>query len=430
MILRLRAWVADLLQAFWLIPGAMAVAGVALGQGLVDIERSGLVPAPILRALYNGGETGARTLLGAIASSTIGVAGTVFSITIAALTLAAGQMGPRLLRNFTTDRGNQATLGLFLASFSYSLIVLQSVRGAQEGRFIPHLAVGVGVVLALGCVGMLIYFVHHVASRINVSTVINLVADDLNDAIDRLTLSAPDDTPPQAQISDGQVLRSQRTGYVQRIDDAGLASWLAENGCRARLDVKPGDFVVAGAPVGHAAPSNPAVQGELADALGIGAMRSDAMDLVYPVRQLVEVAVRALSPGVNDPQTAMGALDRLGAALCTLAARFLPSGVRMADGRAVLARAAIDYAALTDAMFDAIRENADGSAEVLGHMLATLFLVAQCECAPERLAALHAHADRVAEDAARDVPNTSDRERIARAHAGCVGLCGAARTLA
>ena len=130
----------------------------SLAVGLVSLDRSGIVPDWLIDSpwLYNGGGTGARTLLGAVASSTIGVAGTVFSITIAALSLAAGQMGPRLLRNFTRDRGNQLTLGAFLGTFSYALMVLRSVRTEGEGVFVPHLALSIGIMLAFVCVGTLV----------------------------------------------------------------------------------------------------------------------------------------------------------------------------------------------------------------------------------------------------------------------------------
>lgn len=130
MIARTRKLLSDLGETFWLVPAVMVVIGILAALGLVQIDRSDLLPSSVLnsRLLYEGGGTGARTLLGAVASSTIGVAGTVFSITIAALSLAAGQMGPRLLRNFTRDRGNQITLGIFLGTFSYALIVLRSVR--------------------------------------------------------------------------------------------------------------------------------------------------------------------------------------------------------------------------------------------------------------------------------------------------------------
>ncbi len=110
-------------ETFWLLPAAIVALAIALALGLVALDKSGLVPDWLVNSpwLYSGGGMGARTLLGAIASSTIGVAGTVFSITIAALSLAAGQMGPRLLRNFARDRGNQFTLGALLGTFSYSL---------------------------------------------------------------------------------------------------------------------------------------------------------------------------------------------------------------------------------------------------------------------------------------------------------------------
>ena len=171
----------------------MVLAGVISAMVLVHIDRSNLVPRSLLAGpwLYDGGGTGARTLLGAVAGSMIGVAGTVFSITIAALSLAAGQMGPRLLRNFTRDRGNQFTLGAFLGTFSYALMVLRSVRSQSENEFIPHLSLSVGILLAFVCVGTLVYFVGHMANRINVDTVIELVSEDVLSALKRLTTDTP-----------------------------------------------------------------------------------------------------------------------------------------------------------------------------------------------------------------------------------------------
>ena len=154
---RIRKFVSDLAEKFWLLPGIMVVAGIVGAFAAIAFDRSSAVPSELLRGwLYDGGGTGARTLLGAVASSTIGVAGTVFSITIAALSLAAGQMGPRLLRNFTRDRGNQITLGVFLATFSYSLMVLRSVRTEAEGEFVPHLALSLSILLAFVCVATLV----------------------------------------------------------------------------------------------------------------------------------------------------------------------------------------------------------------------------------------------------------------------------------
>ena len=181
------------------VPGSIVLAGVLAALAFVQLDRSGIVPRWLLEDwLYDGGATGARTLLGTVASSTIGVAGTVFSITIAALSLAAGQMGPRLLRNFTKDRGNQLTLGAFLGTFSYALIVLRSVRTQEEGAFIPHLALTVAIVLAFVCVATLVYFVGHMAGRINVDTVIELVSEEVQSAILSLTTDKRQPDPPPA----------------------------------------------------------------------------------------------------------------------------------------------------------------------------------------------------------------------------------------
>ena len=250
---RFRKLLATLGDTFWLLPGGMVVGGVLLGVGLVAVDRSGFVPRWLIESpwLYNGGGTGARTLLGAVASSTIGVAGTVFSITIAALSLAAGQMGPRLLRNFTRDRGNQLTLGAFLGTFSYALMVLRSVRTQSEGEFVPHLSLSIGILLAFVCVGTLVFFVGHMAGRINVDTVIDLVSEDVRRAITRLMHDAnpslrrrsrmaigthghPGHAIPGAVISNSSTTRDS-------------PAWAAANGTAMRLLVRPGDYVFPGA---------------------------------------------------------------------------------------------------------------------------------------------------------------------------------------
>ena len=201
MIARLRKLISDLGDVFWLLPGVMVLIGIVGAVGMLAVDRSGVLPPVLLKQdwLYNGGGTGARTLLGAVASSTIGVAGTVFSITIAALTLAAGQMGPRLLRNFTRDRGNQFTLGVFLGTFSYTLMVLRTVRDQDSTTFVPSLSLTVSIALAFLCVATLVYFVGHMAGRINVATVIELVSGDVRNSIERHTT---DTAQPAAPATD------------------------------------------------------------------------------------------------------------------------------------------------------------------------------------------------------------------------------------
>ena len=232
-------------------------------------------------------------MLGAIASSAIGVAGTTFSITVAALTLASNQMGPRLLRNFTRDTGNQYALGALVATFAFALTALRSVREADEGAFVPQLAVTAALLLAFACAGVLVWFLHHVATSINVMRVAALVHADLAKAIGAL--------PRRRSEVDGAGLRGGRgrrpeegaplaargAGYLRVLDEEGLADWAAERGAVFRLRVRPGDFVFPDAPVGEVWPVAVRAGAEeaLREAMVLGDERSVEQDLEHGVRQ-------------------------------------------------------------------------------------------------------------------------------------------------
>ena len=421
---RIRKFISDLGETFWLLPGIMVVAGILGALAVIAFDRSAAVPSQLLQGwLYDGGATGARTLLGAVASSTIGVAGTVFSITIAALSLAAGQMGPRLLRNFTRDRGNQVTLGAFLATFSYSLMVLRSVRTEAEGEFVPHLALSISILLAFVCVATLVYFVGHMAGRINVDTVIELVSEDVEEAVMRLTAdSIPAESPSAAFWQEATPIADDRRGYLQQLDEQGLANWAAEHHTTLRLLIRPGDYVFPGAPIAVMTPPVEGAAEAIRQATALGAQRVSSADLGFAVRQLVEVAVRALSSGINDPHTAMSVLDRLGAALCQVAPRYLPSGVTIKDNRPVLVVPKIQYDGLLGVMFHMIRQGAAGNPAVLIRMLKTFHAVVSCERAPERMKLLQLHADLVLADAEREIANATDLATIREHHAAFVTM--------
>jgi uncharacterized membrane protein len=396
---RLRGSLEGLGDAFWLRPALVVAGCVLLGEAAVWAERAGVEASWLPKGwVYAGGEAGARALLGAVATATIGVAGTTFSITVAALSLASGQMGPRLLRNFVRDAGNQLALGVFLGTFAYALVVLRTVRSVEEGAFVPHLGVTGAMVLALICVGTLVWFVHHIATGINVETVIELVHEDLSATIARLTLDRPDPAPPTDPARGGGVpVVSRGSGYLRALDDGALADWAAGRGATLVLLVRPGDYIQPASPVAELSPAALAEAAEeaVAGAFSLGPRQAATQDLEFAVRQLVEVAVRALSPGVNDPFTAMAVLDRLGGALCEMAPRHLPGGAAVRDGRVVLRRRrTTDYDGLCDAMFHMIRQNAvAGSPAVLIRLLETLARAATVETRPERRAALRRHAD-------------------------------------
>lgn len=406
MLVRLRSFLENIKNSFWFVPALLVGTSIVAAIALVELERAGRLSRQLLESawLYQGGATGARTLLGAVAASTIGVAGTIFSITIAALSLTAGQMGPRLLRNFTRDRGNQFSLGVFLGTFSFALIVLRSVRVHEEGEFVPHLALTVAVLLAFASVATLVLFVGHMASRINVDTVIKLVSDDIRMAIDRILQDTEGDGRPPSDFWEGAAaVHDDRQGYLRELDAESLADWAEENGASILLLIRPGSFVFPGAAIGFSKPSAKGVEEAVRNATVLSGERVSASDIEYEIRQLVEVAVRALSPGINDPNTAMTVLDRLGAALCETAGRHLPTGVYMRDSRAVLVISAVTYDGLTDTMFHLIRQSAQAHAAVLIKMLEVLAAVLTCESNVGRQVSLKRHADLILADAKRAI---------------------------
>ena len=298
----LRLW-QGLSDAFWTLPAAIVLALGGLGIFVVEIQSLGSQASWIPDGwVYGGGDTGARTLLGAIASSTISVAGTLFSITIAALTLASSQMGPRLLRNFMRDRGNQLTLGVFLGTFGYSLIVLRSVRGGEENAFVPALGVTIGLLLAGACVTLLIYFIHHVASRINVDTVVDLVHDDVLESLNTLT---GDDVSPTAcdpwNWDCAVDVCLEQSGYLQQIDFDSLIKWAEQHDCGIDFMKRPGAFIFPHAVIARLSRPVDGAEDANRGSIALSRQGGSPADLTFPIAQLVEVAVRALSPGINDP---------------------------------------------------------------------------------------------------------------------------------
>ncbi|GJE12794.1 MULTISPECIES: DUF2254 domain-containing protein [Methylobacterium] len=408
---RVKAWLEILGDLFWLRPALVVLGCILLAQFGVWLETAHVAgydaSSPDTNWGYSGGAEGARALLSAVASSNIGVAGTTFSITIAALTLASGQMGPRLLRNFIRDARNQTVLGIFLGTFAYALMVLRTVRTVDEDPFVPHLAITGALVLALVAVGTLVWFVHHIATSINIETVVDAVQRDLCEAIAAHTR----DEPGVAQTDPaptGRAVAATGGGYVQAMDTGVLADWAHENRARVTLRVRPGDYVPSGFPIAFLSPQTEGAEAAILGAVTLGYRPAALQDPEFSIRQLVEIAVRALSPGINDPFTAGSVVDHLGDALCRIAPRHLQTGVVLRAGHPVLVHPVTDYDGLCDAMFHMIRQNAAGSVHVLGRMLDVLARVAEVETRTDRTAELARHADLVIAAARRDVADPSD----------------------
>ncbi|MEO7069904.1 MAG: DUF2254 domain-containing protein [Nostocoides sp.] len=315
----------------WPLPTLAVVTAVVLGLALpgadaaVDSRMSGW-----LDALLFGGDAGAAsTVLDAVASSLITVTALTFSLTVVTLQLASSQFSPRLLRTFTQDLFVQATLALFLATFAYSLTVLRSVRSGGDGEaaFVPRIAVTSSYVLAVLSVIGLVLFLAHLTRQIRVETMLHLVRQDASGTV-RAVLSPRGEggrvSPPDGP---GQPVLSTSSGFLLSVDGDDLLDASRNAGAVLVITAWPGDFLVEGTPIGsayaHHGQLGPRELGALGATVGravrTGSERTGAQDVGFGLRQLTDVANKALSPGINDPTTAVHALGHISALLCQLA---------------------------------------------------------------------------------------------------------------
>ena len=406
---RLRALWLALQGSLWFVPTLIVAAGVALAlalieaQLLIEFELGSMWPR-----LFGAGAEGSRGMLSAIATSMITVAGVVFSITIVALSLAASQYSPRVLRHFMADRTTQVVLGAFVAIFVYCLIVLRTIRspGEEGGGYVPSLAVFGGVVMALIGVALLITFIHHVATSIQVSAIVHRIADETRAAIDRLypqPIGEPGPAdgrePPEPLPPKRATVPAPATGNIVSVDAQALLDAAVEHDVVLRIVPCIGDFIVDGEPlvdVCTAKGEPPAeLHGTLAALFTIERQRTIHQDAPYGVQQLVDLALKALSPGVHDPTTAVACIDQIGALLLQLTRRHIEGPWRCVDGRLRVVAPGPDYDHFVALAFDAIADHAADHVEVLDRLLRTLQRIAVAAQDPGRRAVLVRHLDAV-----------------------------------
>ncbi|MEZ4382267.1 MAG: DUF2254 domain-containing protein [Nannocystaceae bacterium] len=389
---RLKNRIEWLRTSYWVVPGAMLLGAALLSVLTVWYDARLQNSSSELAAWLSSMDVhGARELLSMIAGSMIAVAGVVFSITIVALSLATSQFGPRLLNNFIRDSSNKVSLGTFISTFFYCVLVLRTVRAGEEPGepvFVPYLGVTVALVLGFASLCVLIYFIHHVAASIRASHVIALVGNDLQAAIERLFPDSRDrddadargrDALPAGFDDDSKALPAGNQGYLQAIERDTLIELAKEHDLVIRASVMPGDFVVRGVELVRCHPGalSEELQAEIDAAFLVGRHRTAEQDIRMHINQLAEVAIRALSPGVNDPFTAITCVDWLGAALCTLVSRRPPSE-RLYDeeGALRLIVGQVAFREVVDAAFSQIRHYGRDNKAVIRQMIRALTLIA------------------------------------------------------
>ncbi|HSE10293.1 MAG TPA: DUF2254 domain-containing protein [Nocardioidaceae bacterium] len=430
-------------NSYWFVPTLMLIGAAALAWVTTNLDDSYNPERArwVGDLIHSGSSDGAREVLGTIAASMITVAGVVFSVTIVSLQLASSQFGPRMLANFMRDRGNQITLGTFVSAFLYSLLVLRTIDTSSASANVPHLSVTFAVGLAVAGLVVLIYFIHHISTAIQAPNLIDAIADEMRRGVDHLFPDVEDidvaDTTHTAELpadfdEHARPIEAGGTGFVEVVDVEDLVKIAAERDLVIRLEVRPGRFVVQRTPVASAYPAGH-MSDDVAEAIArtivTGARRTAQHDIEFPIRQMVEIAVRALSPAINDPFTASTCVDQAGSGLCELARRRFPGPyvldkddrLRFVDGDP------ITWERLIGAAFDQVRQAASSHTQVYLHMLESLTRVARCVRDPARLEPLLREASLIVEAAGRHVEAEVDRAVIEQRYDALVTVAGRAR---
>ncbi|MDP9405671.1 MAG: DUF2254 domain-containing protein [Actinomycetota bacterium] len=353
---RVGAIVEYLRGALWFLPSVTVLTAFVVGNVLTGVR---VAPDSSLAAwVYGGGADGARGVLEAVAGSVITVTGVVFSLTVVTLQLASSQFSPRLLRTFLRDPANQIVLSVFLSTFAYSLTVLRVIRtgATPDADFVPQLAVTGGLVLATASVAALVYFIHHISVELRVDKMMSDVETDTLDTIHNVYRRvvqrgrcALPDVPDHAVA-----VRAGHSGIVQAVAPDSLFDDAVDRGLVVRVAPRVGERVVAGGTIAWCwtvdrdapPPDLDDVSAFVNDAVQVGFERTLQQDVVFGLRQLVDVAAKALSPGINDPTTAVDAVGHLAALLTVLAERDLEPVLRHDDQGTV--RLALDRPRLGD----------------------------------------------------------------------------------
>tara|TARA_R110002072_G_scaffold25443_2_gene84953 strand:- start:1097 stop:2404 length:1308 start_codon:yes stop_codon:yes gene_type:complete len=430
---RIRKLWDSLTSSYWFVPLILIVAALLAAKILTAIDRGRLL-ADLPTWLDAGQPESARVVLSTIASSTITIASLTFSITIVALTLASGQFGSRLLYNFMRSRVNQFVLGAFVGIYVYCTMVLQSIRSGTEDLFVPHLAVTVALGFAVTGSAILIFFIHHIAKSIQVTSVITAVRTDLCKSIERFfpERTAGDDAPtPRLQDTKKTAdVRAICSGIVQAIDIAGLAKLANEHDVRIHLRRRPGDYVIEGAVLAelHGTGTLPASAACDMQALFVfGSRRTLIQDVEFAMLQLVEIAVRALSPGINDPFTACSCLDELGSGIASIMLRSsIATTVQDKDG---VVRVVVDtttFEGIVNAAFNQIRQHGQGDVAVVIKILDVLRELCLLADRDEHFAALQSQAQATFQAALQGDHHERDREEIRTRYERVIAVCDAA----
>ena len=414
MLARLRMLWVSVRDSLWFLPATFTLASALLAVGLIRLElRQWSAVQAAGEWLWSGGAEGTRGVLSAIASSLITVTGVVFSVTIVALQLASSQFTPRLLRNFTADRSNQAVLAVLIGTFTYALLVLRAVRSeTQDGEeFVPRIAAMGALILVLVSIACLIYFLDHAARSIQLAVILDRVTRQTRENVERM-LPDRDDANREPQRGDWSpppgnpvVIPATESGYLQVVDEEALARLCGSCGLWMRMEPRIGEFVLRGRSLVSVWPPtarDDEIDTQVRRAFVLGHEPTPDQDLSFGIVEISDIAVKALSPSVNDPTTALRCIDRLGDILLEIGQRVEAPPPGPVDGpRRFLARP-LDYERLVGMAFDQIRHYGADNA-IIGRKLVDLLVQLVDLLPPQRRPPIEAQLDAAITDTRRAV---------------------------
>lgn len=374
----------------------------------------------------SGGADSAKRILTIISGAMIGVAGTVFSITLVALTLASSQLGPRLLQNFMHDRLNQIVLGNYIATFIFCLIVLRTIIGGPE-EFVPNISVIFAILVSIANIILLVFFIHHISVSIQANHVIARINASLQSNIKKIFPENKGDkrtTPenPQTEKEIKEILKhrnpviSTKNGYIQAISYDTLLQLASELDLYIDLKYMPGDFMIREEEIAIVYSGSDLEKKSLqkiVNAFLTGNKRTPGQDAEFSIHQMVEIAVKALSPGINDPYTAISCIDNLTASICYLTGAVFPSTYQFdKEEKLRLKSKVITFNGIMNAAFNQIRQYGSKSPSVLIRLTEAFEIIHRRAKDPEHKKTVRKHADMVFREAEKSIHEKNDLEDL------------------
>ncbi|HEX8265515.1 MAG TPA: DUF2254 domain-containing protein [Pyrinomonadaceae bacterium] len=429
---KIKQFWANLRASLWFVPGLMLTFALGLAIGLIEIDSNvkseWLADFP---RLFGLGADGSRGMLTAIASSMLTVAALAFSLTLNSVAQASAQFTPRIFRNFMRDRANQFVLGYFVSVFAFCLVVLRTIRGGDELKFIPSLAVMTGLVLALGGILVLIFFIHHIADSLQITTILDNITDETKESVKNLF---PEELGKEAtergkasawraeDVKNWIKISAREAGYVQSVDSNGLLEYAADNNLLIRMRLGIGQFAAGGATLAEIAPDTemanriaalePEKIEEIYDFFSLDRHRTIEQDAGFGIRQIVDIALKALSPGVNDTTTAVNCIDNLGEIVGEIVRRRLPEKVRSKHGVPRVIIVAPDFNDYVETAFDQIRASGKANRAIFERLLATLTFLAERANTESQLATLRKQVELIGEFAEQTLETDYEKEKV------------------